>query len=512
MNGASCIIKAAKDAGISVCFANPGTTELPLVVALDAIGGVRPVLGLFEGVCTGAADGYARMLQKPAMVLLHLGPGLANGISNLHNAKRAHSRIVTVVGEHSTWHRAFEPPLTMDIESLAHTVSGWQRTCSSSDLLGQDMADAVEAAKIGQIATLIVPNDLQMKKCWDTTVIPYKVDKRPVSPDAVKSAAALLREGKKTALVLGNNYLGRKELMTAARIRQACGCDLIAENFPAHIERGAGLPDVRRIPYLPEMALDMLSRYEVFIFIGAKEPVSFFGYEGIPSSFLNEDQQKFHLSKHDQTLIDALDSLADELDAPMIVDPGMLSSLSRPMIPTGALTSDKICSVIAALQPEGAIVVEEAITTGLMYYPVTSGVPPFSMLTLTGGSLGQGAPCAAGAAIACPDRPVINFQADGAGMYTLQALWTEAREGLNVKTLICSNRSYDILKLEYSRLGVPSPGKNASYLTDLTGIDWVDLGKGMGVPSVRVTTAEELVKELGKALEEQGPNLIQMVM
>jgi acetolactate synthase-1/2/3 large subunit len=259
------------------------------------------------------------------------------------------------------------------------------------------------------------------------------------------------------------------------------------------------------------MALDMLSKYEVFVFVGAKEPVSFFGYEGIPANFLKEEQGKFHLSTHDQDLMEVLDFLADELDVPKILEPGILTSLRRPETPTGALTGDKICSVIAALQPEGAIVVEEAITTDLMYYPITSGVPPFSLLTLTGGSLGQGAPCAVGAAIACPDRPVINFQADGAGMYTLQALWTEAKEGLNVTTLICSNRSYDILKVEYGRLGV-SPGKCASHLTDLAGIDWVNLGKGMGVPSVKVTSAEEFAKELGRALKEQGPNLIQMVM
>jgi len=511
MNGAECVIKAAKDSGVEVCFANPGTTELPLVVALDTVGGMRPVLGLFEGVCTGAADGYARMLQKPAMVLLHLGPGLANGIANLHNAKRAHSKIVTVVGEHSTWHRASDPPLAMDIESLAQTVSGWQRTCGSSDLLGQDMADAIEAAQTGQIATLIVPFDLQTNKCGDSMVIPHTQEKRSIGKDTVKSAAALLRSGKKAALVLGNKYIGRKELMAAARIKQACGCDLITENFPAHIERGAGLPNVSRIPYLPEMAIDMLSKYEVFVFAGAKEPVSFFGYEGIPANFIKEEQRKLHLSEPNQDLIEVLDILADELDAPKILEPGILTSLKRPEIPAGALNSGKICSIIAALQPEGAIVVEEAITTGLMYYPITSGVPPFSLLTLTGGSLGQGAPCAVGAAIACPDRPVINFQADGAGMYTLQALWTEAREGLNVTTLICSNRSYDILKIEYGRLGV-SPGKCGSHLTDLAGIDWVNLGKGMGVSSVKVTTAEDLARELGKALNEQGPNLIQMVM
>ncbi len=511
MNGAECIIQSAKGAGIDVCFANPGTTELPLVVALDTVGGIRPVLGLFEGVCTGAADGYARMLRKPAMVLLHLGPGLANGLANLHNAKRAHSKIVNVVGEHSTWHRASEPPLSMDIEALAGTVSAWQRTCHSSDLPGQDMADAVAAAQAGKIATLIVPFDLQTKPCSNSAVVFRQEQKPSISADAVKSAAALLKGGKKTALFLGNKSIGREELFTAARIKQACGCDLLTENFPAHIERGAGLPDIKRVPYLPEMAMDLLAQYEVYVFVGAKEPVAFFGYAGIAPNFLKDNQIRRHLAGPGDDLMDVLEMLADELGASRTVHPDLLSPSYRPQMPSGALDAGKICQAIAALQPEGAIIVEEAITSGFMYYPITAGVPPFSYMTLTGGAIGQGAPCAVGAAIACPNRPVINFQADGAGMYTFQALWTEAREGLNVTTLICSNRSYDILKLEYGRLGI-TPGKRATHLTDLTGIDWVSLGRGMGVPSVKVNTAEELAGELGRALGIPGPHLIQMMI
>jgi acetolactate synthase-1/2/3 large subunit len=277
------------------------------------------------------------------------------------------------------------------------------------------------------------------------------------------------------------------------------------------MERGAGLPDVSRVPYLPEMAINMLSKYETFVFAGAGEPVSFFGYEGIPATFLREEQTKFHLSSPDQDLTEVLETLADELNAADMVNPALLTSLKRPEIPTGPLDPGKISSVIAALQPEGTIVVEEAITTGMMYYPVTAGVPPFDLLTIVGGSIGWGPPCALGAAIACPDRPVIDFQADGSAMYTLQALWTEAREGLNVTTLICSNRGYDILKIEYGRLGV-RPGPCGSRLTDLAGIDWVHLGRGMGVPSVKVNTAEGLARELGRAVHEEGPNLIQMEM
>jgi acetolactate synthase-1/2/3 large subunit len=512
MNGAESIIRTAQASGIEVCFANPGTTELPLVQALDGVPGIRAVLGLFEGVCTGAADGYARMLGKPAMVLLHLGPGLANGVANLHNARRAHSGMVLVVGEHATWHRPFDPPLAMDIEPLAKTVSGWQRTSGTPEGFGQDMADAVLAARAGKIAVLIVPYDLQKEGSREAAAPAHEPERTPVGAESVEAAARLLREGKRAALVLGGNHIGKKELLAAARISQVCGCTLMAENFPAHIERGAGLPGLMRVPYLPEAALDMLSRFDVFVFAGAREPVSFFGYEGIPACLLKESQKRLHLSGPGEDLYNALTALADALDAPENSDPGGFPAPGRPPVPAGPLNREKICSVIAALQPEGAIVVEEAVTSGFMYYPLTAGVPPFSLLTLTGGSLGLGAPAAAGAAIACPDRPVINFQADGAGLYTLQALWTEARQGLNVTTLICSNRSYDILKLELGRLGVSIPGRKASLLTDLAGIDWVSLGKGMGVPSTRASSAEDLAKELGSALREPGPHLIEMVM
>src|SRR5512135_166615 len=157
MNGANLLVKTAIRMGIEVCFANAGTTEMPIVVALDSTPGIKASLGLFEGVCTGAADGYGRMLDKPAMTLLHLGPGLANGIANLHNARRARSPVLNVVGEHATWHRPTDPPLAMEIEGLAKTVSGWRRTTSSPAEIALDLASAVTATRVGQVATLIVP-------------------------------------------------------------------------------------------------------------------------------------------------------------------------------------------------------------------------------------------------------------------------------------------------------------------------------------------------------------------
>ncbi|HVN70756.1 MAG TPA: acetolactate synthase large subunit [Desulfomonilia bacterium] len=510
MNGAQAIILSAKQCGIEVCFANPGTTEIPLVAAFDDPGGIRPVLCLYEGVCTGAADGYARMLDKPAMVLLHLGPGLANGLSNLHNARRAHSPLVVVVGEHSTWHRPLDPPLAMDIESIASSTSGWQRTCISSSNLGSDMVEAVSASLKCQVATLIVPYDLQMAPCVEKKISPD--ESRGRAPDYLKidEAAEVLRMDNKTALVLGGRTLRREGLLTAARIRNACGCDLLAECFPARMERGSGLPEMTRIPYIPEMAVDLLSHYDALVFAGADEPVAFFGYAGVPGRLLNEKTKRVHLADPRRDATKALVSLADMIGAPAYATKDILAQPSRPAMPAGKLSGQKACSVIAALQPEDVVVVDESITNSILYYPLTAGVPPFTLLTLTGGSLGQGPACAVGAAVACPDRPVIDIQADGAGMYTIQSLWTQVRENLNVTTLIYSNRSYDILKLELARYGVIAPGPNAAKMTDLSGIDWVSLGRSMGVSSAAASTAEELAQGLSKALVEQGPHLIQM--
>lgn len=512
MTGAESMIRAAQAAGIEVCFANPGTTEIPLVAALDTAGTVRPVLCLFEGVCTGAADGYARMSGIPAMVLLHLGPGLAGGIPNLHNARRAHSPMVVAVGEHATWHRPLDPPLAMDIQAIASSVSGWQRTCTSADLLGQDLADAAAAARGGRIATLVVPFDLQMEETGASAGVVKDPEPAAVDQALVEHSAQVLGGGRRTALVLGGRALTREALLAAARIRHACGCDLLAEAFPARMERGAGLPDVLRIPYLPEMALDLLNPYRAFVFAGVDEPVAFFGYRNGPGRLVRDDQERTHIAIPHHDPVPALHRLADALGAPDKPREDLLARPMRPAMPHGRLTGDKACAVVAALQPEGAVVVDESITNSIWYYPITAGIPPFSLLTLTGGSLGQGPACAAGAAIACPDRPVISLQADGAGMYAVQALWTQAREGLNVTTLVFANRSYDILRLELARFGIASPGPAAMRLTDLSGIDWVGLGASMGVDSCAAGTVEDLVKALERSFAEEGPHLIEIVL
>jgi len=512
VNGAESLMRTAAAAGIELCLANPGTTEMPLVAALDAVPRMRAVLGLFEGVCTGAADGYARLARRPALTLLHLGPGLANGLANLHNARRARSPVVNLVGDQATWHRPFDAPLTSDIESLAAPVSGWMRTTRAAAQLASDFRDAVAAATAapGAVATLVVPADCQ----WETGSRPQRVS-HPVglaSVDAarVEAAAQRLRDGR-GALLLGGDALCEPGLRAAARAAAACGARVFCETFPARIERGRGLPRLERLPYFPEQASEALSGFGSVVLAGATPPVAFFGYRG-GASLLAPAERCLALAEPGEDSAEALDALAQALGAgaswpePTTADP--LPTL------TGPLDPERLGAVLAAAQPEGAIVVDEGATSGGSWWRCAEQAPPHTTLTLTGGAIGQGLPCATGAALACPDRPVISLQADGSGLYTVQALWTQAREGLDVTTLVCANRAYRILQIEMHRAGVAEPGPRARSLTDLTQptLDWVALARGFGVPGARVETAEALAAELAKARAEPGPRLIEALL
>ena len=516
MNGAKIILETAKEAGVTVCFTNPGTTEMPLVLAFNSDPSIKTILGLFEGVCTGAADGYGRMLNVPALTLLHLGPGLANGIANLHNARRAKVPLVNLIGEHTTWHRSADPPLAMDIETLSSTVSGWYKTNQYPYTLSQDLADAIAAADYGQISTLIVPNDNQLAECPNYKIFRPVFSFEPYDSDSIDNAAQILRAHKRTALLLGGRSLRDRGLQAAARIRAATDCDLITEHLPAYIERGAGLPDVVRIPYFPEAAIKLLSRYEAVVIVQTGEPVSFFGYEGYSSYLLGADQIKVRIASPEQDAAEVLEHLCEALGArnDRKIPETILSKLNRPDIPNGQLTPENVCRTVAALQPENAIIVDEGITTSGAYYPLSAGLPRHTFMTTTGGSIGWGMPCALGASVACPERQVINLQADGSAMYTVQALWTEAREGLNITTLICANRSYNILKAELSRIGGASIQPEVFSVIDLESpvINWTNLARGMGVPAVTADTTEGLAKELIRSLSEPGPHLIEMLI
>jgi acetolactate synthase-1/2/3 large subunit len=510
MNGAESLLRTAAAAGIRVCFANPGTTELPLVAAFDSDPGVRPILCLFEGVCSGAADGYARMSGNPAMTLLHLGPGFANGIANFHNARRARSAVFNVIGDHASWHLASDPPLASDIESLARPVSGWLRSADPAGALGRDAAEAIAAARSGTIATLIAPHDAQLREGATVETVAASPPRARASAAAIEASGRLLTQAGKGALLLGGEGLSERGLRAAARVAAATGCTLWCDTFPARLERGGDLPPVERVPYFPEGAIEAFAGFSALVLAGTRSPVSFFGYPGVSGEIVGERTQTAALALPEEDVGAALESLADAVGGAESRS-AAAEHLSDAQRPTGPLTPESVAAVVAGLQPEGAIVMDEGLTSARAYFAAAAKAPRHSYLALTGGAIGQGLPCATGAALACPDRPVIALQADGSGMYTPQALWTQAREGLDVTTLILANRGYQILAIELARTGIVEPGPGCRSLTDFEPVpNWAQLARGFGVPAVTVEDAEGLWRELERALAAPGPHLIEV--
>lgn len=509
MNGARALINALVDGGVDVCFANPGTSEMHFVAALDAVPRMRGVLALFEGVATGAADGYARIAGRPAAVLLHLGPGLANGLANLHNARRARVPMVVVVGDHATYHKKFDAPLESDIGALAGSVSGWMRRTGSTGDVAADAAEAIAVSRAGaQISTLILPADVSWTEDAQTAdLAPQQPTPVGVDMDAVELAAKVLRSDEPSVILIGGDATRKPGLTAAARIAAATGARWYCETFPTRLERGAGIPAVDRIAYFAEAVAAQLEGAKHLVLAGAASPVSFFAYPGKPSDLVPEGCQVHLLAEH-RGAADALAALADAV-APETAAP--LTALSRPQLPSGALSAAAAADVVGALIPEGAIVVDESNTSGVLLAQATAGVPAHDWLTLTGGAIGYGIPAALGAAIAAPDRPVLCLESDGSAMYTISGLWTQAREGLDITTVIYNNGAYDILRIELQRVGADSePGPKAQQLLDLThpAINFVKLSEGMGVPARRVTTAEEFADALRAAFAEPGPHLI----
>ncbi|NEM06438.1 acetolactate synthase large subunit [Geodermatophilus normandii] len=512
MNGAQALIRTLVDAGVDVCFANPGTSEMHFVAALDDVPDMRGVLTLFEGVATGAADGWARMTGRPAATLLHLGPGMGNGLANLHNARRGRTPMVNVVGDHGRSHKRLDAPLESDIDAVAGTVSGWVRRSLAPEDVAADAADAVAAAARGQIATLVLPADVSWS---DGGVVADPVPPRPrpqVAPSALDDVAAAVQGGEPTVLLLGGDVVASEAgLVAAARVAAGTGARLLAETFPARMVRGAGLPDVGKLPYPPEVAIKALAGTRHLVLAGATSPVHFFAYPGVPGTPVPEDCTVHVLSAPGEDGVAAVEALAAQVAAD--AEPELLEA-SRPELPTGRLTPRAVSAVVGALLPERAVVVDEAITSGVGIAELTSGAPRHDWLALTGGAIGDGLPMAVGAAVACPDRPVLVLQADGSAMYTVQALWTMAREQLDVTVVLYDNASYAILQGELSRVGATGGGEKAGQLLDLGGptLDFVALAAGMGVPATRAETAEELAEQLGTALGERGPHLVQAVL
>lgn len=513
MNGAQALMKTLVDAGVEVCFSNPGTSEMHFVAALDDEPKMRAVLALFEGVATGAADGYARMADKPAATLLHLGCGLGNGVANLHNARKGKVPVVNIVGDHATYHMQYDAQLQSDIETIARNVSpGFVRTSKTTAELCRDAADAIVAARSRQVATLILPADVS----WGEGGEPFKLPPQPAEPVAddavVNEVAEAIRSGKKTAILLGAKGLREPALIAAAKIAANNGVKLLAETFPSRIERGAGLPPVERIAYLAELAGVQLADVKHLILVDSKAPVSFFAYPGKKSYLVPDSCKVTTLSTANQDAVGSLERLVKALGAEQAMP--VLQEAKRPVMPVGKLTAEKVCKAIGHLLPDNAIIVDEAQTSGLMLPVMTAGAPRHDVITLTGGAIGQGLPNAVGAAIACPDRPVFALIGDGTAMYTIQSLWTMARENLNVTSIIFNNASYSILNIELERVGAERIGEKAKSQLDLThpALNFAQMAQSMGVHGMRVTSAEEMVSALRYAIENPGPHLIEAVI
>ena len=515
MNGAQALMQTLSDSGVEVCFANPGTSEMHLVAALDEQHGMRAVLGLFEGVVTGAADGYGRMSDKPAATLLHLGPGLANGLANLHNARRALSPIVNIVGDHAVDHIALDAPLTSDIVGVATPMSDWVTTSTSTSNLAGAGSEAVAIAcrYPGQIATVIAPGD----HAWTdgaAAAAPATPPEVPrVSDEQIEAAAKLLRKPGQSALFIGNRALREEALFQAGRVATATKARLISDTSPARLQRGVGRVTVQRIPYFAESAIEFMKGIERLIFIGTKPPVSFFAYPNRPSVLSPEGADIMRLADERVDAEDTLRRLADTLSAPD--QPIHLqASKELPIVEDGPLDQTSLGIITAQLLPENAIVSDEGVSSGGQVYRYSAGAPQHDWMTITGGAIGQGLPLATGAAIACPGRKVIALQADGSAMYTVQALWTMARENLDVTVIILKNNSYGILNIELDRVGVTAPGPKALSLLDLSNpiIDWVAMSHSMGVPAQSASTTQEFRAALSAAVAHDGPRLVEAVL
>ena len=508
MTGAECLLHTLIANGIRMCFMNPGTSEMHFVSALDRVPDLRGVLCLFEGVCSGAADGYARMTGQPAATLLHLGPGLANGLANFHNARKARSPVVSIVGEHSRQHLEHDAPLSADIVAFARTVSHDVCVARSPEELPRAATETIAAARRppGQVSMLIVPADLSWSEAPDPLAAGPRPPRMPPDPRRVSEAARLLRSGRRVSLLLSGTGVLEPGLQVAARIAASTGVRVYADRNAARMTSGRGRFQPERIPYFPEPAQALLAGLEHMILVEAKPPVSFFGYPGVRSELAPERCEMHVLASLEEDGVAALEMLASECGA---VRRGPVEPPRAP-----AAANDPVGAALVDLLPEGAIVSDEMVSAGPAVWPHLLAAAPHDHLPVTGGSIGQGLPVALGAALACPNRKVVALEADGSGMYTLQSLWTIAREQLDVTTVIFANRRYRILEVEMRRTGAQGFGPVAETMIDIgrPDLDWVKLSEGMGVGATRAVTAEEFRAQFGAAMRTREPRLIEAVL
>lgn len=524
MLGAEILVRSLVAGGIDLCLGNPGTSEMQFIAALDRVPGLRPVLTLFEGVATGAADGYARMTGRPAATLMHLGPGLANGLCNLHNARKARVPMVNIVGEHASHHRRHDTPLLSDVEGLARPLSDWVRTAQSASTVAHDCADAIAAALAppGRIATLILPADTAWTDGGDLAVRPLIPPRARRIPAAeIEAAARRLRRGGRIGLMIGGDCLRAYGLALARDIAVATGCRVFAPMSNARIERGAGRVPIERVPFSVDDAIRFLAGLDAVMMIGAAPPAAFFAYPDKPSVLTPEDCELVTIATPEDDVVAALADLSLAVGSHRDASVGTAPEQYRSGAPSiharqhgSALDAAALAAVVAARLPENAIVIDESLSLGFTLYPATTQAARHDWLQMAGGATGEGLPLAVGAALACPDRKVVCLQADGSGLYTCQALWTMAREGLDVTTIVLANRSYATLFGELAKVGATHPGPRALGMIRLDdpAIGWPDLARGFGVPGERAEDTASFDAALARALAMRGPSVVEAVV
>lgn len=510
MNGADALIQTLVANEVTACFANPGTSEMQFVSALDRQPAMRPVLCLFEGVATGAADGYGRIADRPACTLLHLGPGYGNGLANLHNARRAYTPVVNVVGDHATYHRQYDAPLNSDIPTIVGPNSLWVKSADTADSVAAIAAEAIEASygPPGGPVSLILPADAAWLTTANGPVMAHRKERLAPSSESVDTVAKALKAAAKPVILLGGRACLKDSLVQASRLA-AAGYRVIADTFVSRQPRGAGIFQPGRMQYFGEAALADLEGVDLMVFVGTTTPVAFFAYPDRPSVLVPEGCATLTLADRSQDSVAALAALADGLGAPA---QGPVQPLKIPdAAPTGQLTPQTAGASVARHLPEGAIICDDSVTSGGGVAVPASTARPHEVLALTGGAIGVGMPLAIGAAVAAPEAKVVSLNGDGAGMYTVQSLWTIARENLDVTVVVFANHSYRILNIEMGRTGSGQPGPSALKLLDLGNprIDWVSVASGLGMPAVRASTAEEFETAFARAMSTKGPHFIE---
>lgn len=517
VNGAEALVATLEACGVTACFANPGTTELEIVAALDRSAGIRSVPVLFEGVAVGAADGFGRMSGIPGAALLHTGAGFPNGLSAVLNAAKASSPSIAIVGDHPLAIREWNHVIAsgVDIERVAAPYAKWVRR-SRLTTVGQDAADAFAAAcsAPGGPATLVVPSDV----AWSAGAEPGRPSAAqkpsPVSAEAVLQAAYALRLPGEAALVLhGEATVDPAALRAAADIAATTGCRVMAR--ASRIVRGPDFLPVEFLPYSPMLAIEALKGIRHLVLVGAHPPIMPWTYPDRSAPMMADPECRiWTLARPEENVVDALTTLAAEIGgdrsraAPQPA-PGM-----APVPASGTVTPDALAQSIAALIPENAIVIDESVTTGRSFYQVSAASRPHDWLRNLGGALGYGQPVAIGSAIACPDRKVIVLQGDGAAMYTPQSLWTIAHEGLNVLVVIFANRSYEVLRVDMRLRHQNVDGAVNHALTDLgtPAIDWAGLARSLGIRSARLDSMQAFNEAFAREAQTAEPALLEVIV